>query len=129
MSDQNTQLILTPAAFIRQVNAFSMEVHQNAINKGFYDGVEHDTPMIRQLRNSERIAQIHGELSEAFEGLRHGNPPDDKIPEFTSAEAELADAIIRILDFAAYRGYRVAEALIAKAAFNTTRPRLHGKLF
>jgi len=72
---------------------------------------------------------MHSELSEALEGLRDGNPPDKHVPEFTSAEVELADCIIRIMDFAQGCNMRVAEALIAKHQFNKTRPRKHGRNF
>lgn len=58
-------------------------------------------------RAGELIALMHSELSEALEAARHGNPPDDKIPEFTGLEAELGDTVIRIMDFAQKRGLRV----------------------
>ena len=68
-------------------------------------------------------------LPEGLESVRKGNPPDDKLPEFSGAEVELADVIIRIMDNAHARNWRVAEAVEAKMAFNKTRPRKHGKLF
>ncbi len=72
---------------------------------------------------------MHSELSEALEAMRHGNPPDDKIPEFSGVEAELADAVIRIFDYAGARGLRLGEAIVAKAQFNKSRPPKHGKQF
>lgn len=72
------------------------------------------------------IALMHSELSEALEGLRHGNPPDSHIPEFTSVEAEFADTIIRMMDYAEAKGLRLAEALVAKRMFNMGRERMHG---
>jgi hypothetical protein len=62
----------------------------------------------------------------ALEGLRHGNPPSDHIPEFSAVEEELADTIIRIMDFGFAHNYRVAEALVRKHEFNRTRPHMHG---
>ena len=73
-----------------------------------------------------KIALIFTELSEALESFRHGDPPSDHIPEFTGSEEEFADAIIRIMCIAHGRGLRVAEALIAKRAFNAARPFRHG---
>lgn len=72
------------------------------------------------------IALVITELAEAIENIRAGYTPDDKVPEFSGLEAELADAIIRILDFAEARKLRVAEAVIDKARFNEGRSERHG---
>lgn len=73
---------------------------------------------------------MHSELSEALEYMRHGNPPDDKIPEFSGLEAELADVVIRIMSYAGSNNLRISEAIVAKIKFNATREHMHGgKLF
>ena len=76
----------------------------------------------------EALALVHEEVSEAVSAARHGNPPDDKIPEFTGVEAELADVIIRVLDLAEGFQWRVGEAVLAKLKMNAGRQHMHGKL-
>jgi NTP pyrophosphatase (non-canonical NTP hydrolase) len=106
------------------VTEFNLEASRNykvAQEHGWWEG---------KINDGEKIALIHSELSEALEALRKGNPSDSHIPEFSALEAELADVVIRTMDYALYRNLRLAEAIQAKREFNATREFKHGgKLF
>lgn len=104
-------------AFMESWAALEVDVHETAKDKGWWDAKRND---------GEMIALMHSELSEALEGLRHGNPQSDHIPEFTAVEEELADVIIRIMDFANSKGLHVPEAVVRKMVFNKTREHKHG---
>lgn len=94
------------------------EIHACCAGHGFWDGQQNDY---------EKMALIHTEISEATEALRKGNPPDKHCPEFGELEVELADAVIRIFDYAAARNLDIAGAMSAKMEFNLDRPFKHGK--
>lgn len=110
----------TTQGFVAEFQQAMERVHQNAVDKGFWEN---------QRNDGEAIALIHSELSEALESLRKGDPPDKHLPEYGGTIVELADAIIRIMDLAQARHWPLAEAILAKMVFNATRERKHGKEF
>lgn len=74
-----------------------------------------------KVRNDgELIALMHSELSEALEGLRK-DLMDDKLPKRKMVEVEMADCVIRILDYCSARGYDIGGALVEKCFYNVMR--------
>lgn len=103
------------------------------------DEMEQFIPLIeyfKQARAGLKLALIMGELGETLEAVRKNLGPDEHIPTFTSEEAEVADAVIRLMNYASNRKLRLAEAIVAKNEFNrdrvdhtTGRAEVHGKKF
>ncbi len=107
--------------FAEELDWAAEQLHESAVEKGFYSGGPKNF--------GEQIALIHSELSEALEAARHDNPNDQHLPEFSSVEVELADTIIRVLDVCGYKKIRIGEVLVAKMQYNKKREHKHGKEF
>lgn len=103
--------------FVKQTKEVAAQIHRNAIEKGWWEEPRTD---------GELIALCHAELSEALEAVRKHNPHSSKIQGFSALEEELADTVIRILDWAAGKELRIAEAIIAKMNYNRHREYRHG---
>ena len=90
------------------IDAFRDEVHRNSKEKGFWSQ--------DNTRTVEKLVLVVSELSEAVEEYRHDRiatytqllPTGEHIPpKPEGAVAELADAVIRLLDLAGRMNHRV----------------------
>lgn len=98
------------------LNELAAEIHR--ANYHWWHDLDTGEPL--QRNKGELLCLIHSEVSEAMEGERK-DQMDDKLPHRKMAEVELADALIRILDYAAGFGYDIEGAVAEKLAFNAIR--------
>lgn len=152
-SNNNPQTKAMPydAMLCTGLNSASLEIHQDAKRKGFWDS-ERETGTLLMLCVSE--------LSEALEADRKGrknmlktferdmefarlndenlNPDDINydwiVNRFETTikdtfEDELADTVIRILDLCGARGIDLEKHINLKLKYNRSRERMHGKAY
>ena len=104
-----------------ELNKWAEEIHANSVTHGFWE-TERELP--------ETLMLIVSELSEALEEARAGRPMhyiEDGKPE--GIAVEMADALIRILDWFGKEGLDVEAIVREKHDYNKKRPYKHGKKF
>jgi NTP pyrophosphatase (non-canonical NTP hydrolase) len=122
------------------IDSLAGDIAQWAQDKGFWDvptsirlhmssSVDvHE--YVTRLIKSQKLMLMVTEIVEGFEAIRqNADAPSEHIGEFTAEEEEIADTIIRLLDYAGHHRLRLGAAIDAKMVFNTRRPHKHGKRF
>lgn len=116
------------------INEIAKEIHENAVAHGWWD---------EERTFGDIIALCHSELSEALEEYRNGRPMvyaddfDNELIRITDVSqfdgrkpegiaVELADCIIRILDYCGHEGIDIEQAIKIKHEYNKSRPYRHG---
>jgi NTP pyrophosphatase (non-canonical NTP hydrolase) len=102
-------------------NELAKEIHHWARGKGFYDREVINGTCPNPSLPAEKLCLIHSEVSEVLDALRD----NDK----TNEAEEVADILIRVLDYAAWRGIDLEEEVAKKVEKNSSRPQLHGRHF
>lgn len=92
--------------------------HEAARAAGWWTDPNTGSPIERN--KGELIALMHSELSEALEAIRK-NTMDDKLPDRSGEEVELADLLIRVFDYAGHYGLDLAAAVQEKLRYNAAR--------
>jgi NTP pyrophosphatase (non-canonical NTP hydrolase) len=117
------------------LNDLRDEAFENAKKHGFHDDT--DSSDIKEILTS--IALMHSELGEATEAVRknrrtlcdpiHAMNTDEGFEKCVkdTLEDELADTVIRILDFCGWQGIDIDSHVKAKMEYNKSRPYRHGK--
>jgi len=147
-------VVLEPNHVLHTINAASEAIFQANKKQGFWGAEDADPKTSRNF--GEMLMLVTSELGEAMEAHRKDKfaswdaynsiikaTPDDateaealllKRQAFKtyikdSAEDEIADAIIRLLDMAGGLGIDLFRHINAKLDYNSSRPRLHGKTY
>lgn len=128
------------------LNKLSLEIHENAKSKGFFES---------EKNIGEMLCLIHSEVSEALEAdrkshyaveswnLRNNIDLDNldstsekqyfkqefEVSVKNSFEDELADVIIRVLDLCAFKQIDIEKHIKLKMMYNSMREHKHGKAY
>lgn len=105
---------------------FDLEISQievdaiNSVMEKIYEQAKRSGWWTDPRETGTLIALMHSELSEALEADRK-NLMDDHLPQYKGVPTELADCIIRILDFCGHYNYDIGTIIKDKHFYNGHR--------
>ena len=114
-------------SYLNDMDDLAHTLHAHAKRQGFYEPYDHIDEADYVVFYLKQLAMIHSEVTEVLEAIRK-EQGDDKVVE------ELADIIIRVLDFWAflnetgYTKHSLSDALNKKVETNKQREWRHGVL-
>lgn len=124
-----------------EINDIVKAVHKNAVEKGWHESerkpaevhmliVSEVAEATEEIRNSRpAIYQVHKEALDKAPYDEFILPSDPRWESGLKPEGEaieLADAVIRIMDYFGSKGWNLEEAIKLKHFYNKTRPHRHG---
>ena len=121
MNTTNTPREVAEHAFLNGLSAMTDITYKTHVDKGWTQNADPENLLWR----GNQFMLMVSELAEGHDAVRKGLM-DDKIPTRLGEEVELADCIIRILNYSRQRGLDVGQALIEKARYNEGRAFMHG---
>ncbi len=103
----------------KSITEWQQEAHALAKEKGWHDGNKRTTV--------ETYTMIAGEAFEAINEYREGKPSKYYEGDKPCGEAiEMADIVLRVMDYCEFRGWSLEELLKEKHRYNSSRSYRHG---
>ena len=103
------------------LDEWAREIHKIAVEHGWWD---------EKRSFGEVVALCHSELSEALEADRRGEAlAEERDGKPEGVAVEMADCLIRILDWFGRVGIDPEIVVAEKVAYNRGRPYKHGKRY
>ncbi len=111
-------LIIDIGKMKENINELVEACYKASFSAGWHTDLS--TGKLKDRNRAEMLMLMVSEIAECMEGERK-NLMDTHLPHRPMAEVELADAIIRICDYAGRWGYDLGGAVVEKMRYNADR--------